>query len=443
MMSKYSPSTLTSLLKKRFLRAAFLTLVMVSMTASSVSVMTSLAQQPGSKGKSQPTPAGESQSPAPGGDGTNWDLKIQQTPAGALQSSSDQQDVQEESGQIDAALTFRGGLAAYPMPDGRLEVFAVSTGGTIYHKYQVAPNSGWTAWKPLQGVSKYPGNSPEISVAPNQDGRLTIFVHGADDAVWFKYQTRRNDPESWSGWNTLGKPGGLGINQLYGAPGAALNDNGCIEVFAMDSLNLLNRRAQNVPNGSWGSWSLVSISAYDYSSVLDAALDNQGRISVFAKYQYFRQTAVGGASYDRFFMGLSNVAAEPNYDGFIGLVGVDSNWNLWYTKQDIFGGLGDLVRMGNGRTFYQPALVLDSFGRLTAFVHGTDNQTYWSRQSFAGMGLWEPWRNLGGGVVGDPAAAVNQDGRLEVFVLGTDSRIYHAYEFSPGGNWRGFGLLLP
>lgn len=62
MMSKYSQPALTSWLKKRFLRAAFLTLVMVSMTASPVCVMPSLAQEPRSTDQMQQTLNGELQS---------------------------------------------------------------------------------------------------------------------------------------------------------------------------------------------------------------------------------------------------------------------------------------------------------------------------------------------------------------------------------------------
>jgi hypothetical protein len=36
--------------------------------------------------------------------------------------------------------------------DGRLEVFARGTDGALWHKWQLAPNSGWSGWASEGGV---------------------------------------------------------------------------------------------------------------------------------------------------------------------------------------------------------------------------------------------------------------------------------------------------
>lgn len=433
-MSKYNRPALTSWLKKCLLWVVFLTLVMMSITALHVCVMPSLAQEPSSTDQPQPIRKGE------------------------VQSSDDQQNAQEVAEQIDSAPGSFGDPAVHAMLDGRLEVFAVGSyglKGNIYHKYQLAPNSGWSSWKELGGATSY----GEVSVAPNEDGRLTVFVHGTDDAVYFTYQRYVNDPNSWMPWNPLGKPGGIGLATSFGAPVAIRNGTGRIEVFAQTNVidqsgrtyYLLNRQAQTAPNNGWGSsWSVVDISdfnGYEYHN-LDAALDNQDRISIFTLNGYLRQTAIGSAIYDGLFshgMSLRRIAAERNGDGNIGVVGVDFSFRLWATEQDRFGSLIGWLHMRNGQTpGCKPALALNAFNTLMAFVHGADtgHRTYWTQQGYEG--LWEPWRSLGGqqAIGASPAAAMNDDGRMEVFVLGIDGQIYHAYEQSyPGGQWTIFHRL--
>jgi hypothetical protein len=39
-------------------------------------------------------------------------------------------------------------------------------------------------------------------VAQDADGRLEVFVHGTDNALWHIWQTAPNN--GWSSWNTLG-----------------------------------------------------------------------------------------------------------------------------------------------------------------------------------------------------------------------------------------------
>ena len=81
--------------------------------------------------------------------------------------------------------------------DGRLEIFVRGTDGALWHKWQTAPNNGWSGWASLGGV---------ITEAPvagrNKDGRLEVFGRGTDGALWHIWQTAPNN--GWSGWASLG-----------------------------------------------------------------------------------------------------------------------------------------------------------------------------------------------------------------------------------------------
>jgi acylphosphatase len=81
--------------------------------------------------------------------------------------------------------------------DGRLEVFVKGADNVLYHKWQTEPNGGWygywDSWDGFGGVI-----TSNVAVANNQDGRLEVFVRGEPRffAVWHKFQTAPNN--GWS-----------------------------------------------------------------------------------------------------------------------------------------------------------------------------------------------------------------------------------------------------
>jgi hypothetical protein len=70
--------------------------------------------------------------------------------------------------------------------DGRLEVFVKGADNAVYHKWQEAPNAGWVQdWVGLVGVIR---SDRDIAVGRNADGRLEVFVVGADNRLYHKWQ---------------------------------------------------------------------------------------------------------------------------------------------------------------------------------------------------------------------------------------------------------------
>lgn len=86
--------------------------------------------------------------------------------------------------------------------DGRLEVFAVGADGALYHKWQTAPNSGWSDW--YSHGDPGPGLIPTPAMAASADGRLEVFIVGQDHALYHKWQTAPNN--GWSDWYSHGHP---------------------------------------------------------------------------------------------------------------------------------------------------------------------------------------------------------------------------------------------
>ncbi len=66
----------------------------------------------------------------------------------------------------------------------------------MWHKWQVAPNDGWSGWASMSGWID------RLAVGQNAAGRLEIFARGSDGALWHKWQVAPND--GWSGWASMG-----------------------------------------------------------------------------------------------------------------------------------------------------------------------------------------------------------------------------------------------
>jgi subtilisin family serine protease len=79
---------------------------------------------------------------------------------------------------------------------GRLEVFVRGGNKALYHKWQVAPNNGWSGWASMGGWID------RLAVGQNADGRLEVFVRGSNKALWHKWQVAPNN--GWSGWASMG-----------------------------------------------------------------------------------------------------------------------------------------------------------------------------------------------------------------------------------------------
>lgn len=87
---------------------------------------------------------------------------------------------------------------------GRLEVLTVADGGQLLHQWQLAvAGKTWSTWF-SHGVG--PGGSlyPSPAVAAAADGRLEVFAVDSNLTLSHKWQTAPND--GWSGWFSHGHP---------------------------------------------------------------------------------------------------------------------------------------------------------------------------------------------------------------------------------------------
>ena len=263
--------------------------------------------------------------------------------------------------------------------DGRLELFARGADRAVWHKWQTAPNSGWSGWASMGGWVD------RISVAKNLDGRLELFARGGDGAVWHRWQTAPNS--GWSGWSSLGG----WIDRLA----VGQNADGRLEIFARGSDGALWHKWQTAPNSGWSGWASMG----GWIDLLEVGRNADGRLEIFAR-------GADAALWHKW-------QSAPN-----------NGWSQWSSM----GGWIDRI-----------AVKPNADGRLEVFARGSD-RAVWHRWQTAPNNGWSGWASMGGWV---DILTVNQDadGRLELFVRGADGAVWHKWQTAPNNGWSGWASM--
>jgi hypothetical protein len=174
---------------------------------------------------------------------------------------------------------FFGPLALGANADGRLELVAPAAfaGGDqeIWHRWQSTPGGGWSGWSSL-GTA---GGGELLTSVPvlgrNADGRLELFVVAGDGAVWHRWQSAPNN--GWSPWANLGSQAG-GFADL----GVGTNADGRLELFAtLQNGTDLWHRWQTAPNNGWSPWANLGSVATGTIQGPTLASNADGRLELF------------------------------------------------------------------------------------------------------------------------------------------------------------------
>jgi hypothetical protein len=127
--------------------------------------------------------------------------------------------------------------------DGRLELFVLGDGGHLFDLAQSAPNGGWwSSWADL-GAPPSGGAAGQLAVARNLDGRLELFLRGADNKIYHRWQQGAGGALTAT-WASMG--GSFGRS-----PSAGRNQDGRLEVFAVRNDGSVHQDWQVAPNAGW------------------------------------------------------------------------------------------------------------------------------------------------------------------------------------------------
>jgi hypothetical protein len=369
--------------------------------------------------------------------------------------------------------------------DGRLEVFALGSDGSLWHAWQLPEDfHKWSDWfsfghpanvlfQPIAGQS--PG--PQIAVAEDHNRHLQVFVANGD--LWQIGQVVTNG--GWGGWQriaqtnaTAPQPAGArwpvySINTVW----ATDNADGRIELF-------LNDRTASIAGSLTHKWQLGDFSSWSPNAdpfgwpvtgnvtaqnPLALAQDARGRIVVatagpggayvrrqadansgWADWEQLGRPAGGGPS--------PIVSVDRNADGRLELV-TSAGGTVWHTWQAdastwsgqwaIFSPVGYVVERdvkvirtplltSNSVTSCLNVVNLFSAGGHEPDSEGPDQPVTFSLLALYQMkpsGSWNTWHTPptpappGFTTSGRIAVARGRDGRLEIMTLG-QGFMYHA-----------------
>jgi hypothetical protein len=113
--------------------------------------------------------------------------------------------------------------------DGRQEIFALADFGTLFHKWQVSPNGGWSDWQSMDTPGFPTVFNGQVTAGRNQDGRQELFAAASDGDLYQIWQTALNG--AWSDRKETGQPP-AGIRQADRIT-VTRNADGRQELFVM------------------------------------------------------------------------------------------------------------------------------------------------------------------------------------------------------------------
>lgn len=210
--------------------------------------------------------------------------------------------------------------------DGHFEVFAIGSDNSIWHIWQLAPNSpSWSMWNTFGAPPKVALSATSMMALKNADGRIELFARDSENNVWHIWQLAPN--ANWdTSWSSLGRPiDPNGTNDEYVTTGF-LDDAGCLQVVSQNlgsgdgnisSIGQL-RRNSNWQNG----WTSLGVPPTAFSWFVVSPLDRTLSNSVYVAAET-----------------LASGAAAPVYvsqkSGFVEGAGNWSGWRAtgWTTPQ--------------------------------------------------------------------------------------------------------------
>jgi PASTA domain len=138
--------------------------------------------------------------------------------------------------------------------DGRLELFVRGQDSLLYHQWETAVGTfSWSGWNSFDAASTPDKRFPDHPVvAPGADGRLELFLTGGDGNMYHAWQTSASN--GWSDWVNEGTPGG---GFITAAPGLARNGDGRLEIFAVAIDGNIYHKWQTAASNGWGPWTLL------------------------------------------------------------------------------------------------------------------------------------------------------------------------------------------
>ncbi|WP_394823536.1 hypothetical protein [Pendulispora albinea] len=281
-----------------------------------------------------------------------------------------------------------------------------------------------------------PGVVGDPAVSRDALGRLTVFVRGGDDALWYNVQARFGD--RWGRWRRLG-------GRIDANPAVAPNADGRLSVFvrAAGSGALLSI-TQVAPNAAFGAWVNhrgILTSQPTVGQNLDGSLEvfvrgTDNAVWVLRQREpngrrFTPWSSLGGQS-------AGEITVAPNADGRLSLFirsTTTAKTNLQYSHQVTSKGPYSAWEPLLGELGSLPAAQRGADGRVDAFYIGFNENALWVVPQIAPNDGFRDHFYQGGFFVIDSKIATSQqaDGRIFVVARIPDNGLAYRRQGAPGG----------
>lgn len=306
-----------------------------------------------------------------------------------------------------------------------VECYAVGTDGWPYYIRETAPgdwsNSTWFYLGQTGTIGQVqPKITSRLTAAMNANGCVEVFGVGPNSNV---YHIVQPTPGTWLDANgTFANWGNLGETSIS-TPTVGVNADGTLTVFIVGTNCGCNLLKQSAP-GSWtdSEWDSTSLGGQNQSEigvgVLDSCLNVFARGDNSALYQA-SQTAASSSTWNgwnRFtsmYLYIGNHAVVVDANSDIALFQLNEQLQLNYWNSSS----GEWANWG-GTSISDPVAALIN-GVVQVFVLG-DNSSLYTYSVTTG----DTSTNLTGTWMSDPAVVANATGNAEVFILGDDCTVY-------------------
>jgi Domain of unknown function (DUF1906) len=330
--------------------------------------------------------------------------------------------------------------------DGRAEWFAVGAAGRLLHSYQDREKA--SGWAGTRSVGDSPANlASNPAVAPDQDGRLTVYALDRAGAVVNAWQ-QLGQPNGWHWGGAIGtgSPGAVTAD-----PAAIRGPGGTVTVFVTDKDGTVQLTSQQAPDDDtgWTAWTSVGGSCAS-SPVAYAPPGGSIELFCITKGGTLASAADSSAGWQPWqpvgaltgLTGVPAVAAVPAG----GTGGAGSTGQSEVFAETTAGALevASQPRPGAGwqpvsgppdtmRVRAAPAVASWPGGQLAVFSELGNGQIGYSVQQSAGSATWTNWVSLGQRAVGVPAAWSGPSGAAEAAILDGNYKI--AVASYGGSSW--------
>ena len=336
-------------------------------------------------------------------------------------------------------------VSASPSAAKKTAAKAAAATGTVAKPASSSPassapaSSGLTAAETAALASSSPAGQ-HVALVKNNGGSAYAFALSASHSLMYAYQSSTG-PGGWTNFVTVPSS----PTDLVSEPGAAVDKNGSVEVFARNADGQVVDGSQSSSGFSWSTvgGSLPGTAAGDPGMVLQP----DGDVSVFIRLTDGRvvtasQTAPNGGGWTAWSSLGGDVAGNPvaytDPDGTVDLFAISSSgtlvadieaygaWIGWKTVGSSPDGLTD-----------DPMALANQNGQTEVFVTTSagNMDSAWG----TGSGSWT-WgspltgEDLGSGIASSPTGyAWSSDGHLEIFARLANGDLAHAWQNEPSG----------